>query len=366
MNPKKNASPAPPALPEVILEKMRAGQLTLEDAEELVNFSGAYEYGAFFNRVAKLFEEQSDKTPKIKIYVPGASFQAISVTGTACELSCAHCDKKYLKNMIQAPSASSFTESLEKLAHNKAVGALISGGSTLDGKVPLLKYAREIKQFKATHEFYLNSHVGLVSYEEALQLKDIGIDVVSYDLVLDPVVIKDVFHMPHSPEDYINTYQNLKKAGLRVVPHILIGARFGYFAEEFEALKILMGDPPELLVFIVMIPPKNTAADTETEKVHTFNLISAALAAKFILASKYLLPQTEFSLGCMRPRGKISIDLEKWAIQGGISRIEIPTRKTIKWLEESGYDIEYYGACCSVSEELESRARIPNITGRVQ
>ena len=61
----------------------------------------------------------------------------------------------------------------------------------------------------------------------------------------------------------------------------------------------------------------------------------------------------------MRPRGDIKIELEKQAINSGITRIEIPSSKTIQWLKKINSDIElqFYSACCAIPTEYEEFAK---------
>ena len=57
----------------------------------------------------------------------------------------------------------------------------------------------------------------------------------------------------------------------------------------------------------------------------------------------------------MRPRGNIKVQLEKLAINAGISRIEIPSPKTIKWLKEEYPEISlrYFSACCAIPSDYD-------------
>ena len=60
----------------------------------------------------------------------------------------------------------------------------------------------------------------------------------------------------------------------------------------------------------------------------------------------------------MRPRGDIRVKVEKWAIKAGINRIEIPSKKTLKWLKKEKPKIKYnyYSACCSIPSKFEKYA----------
>ena len=341
-----------------ILSKFEAGSLNWADARHFLEYSSPVDWEWFFSEVARIRYKKQNASKMLKVYTPGHNFPAISVTGTDCELHCEHCDKKYLQNMVQGETVENFENALYDRQKKGAIGALISGGCTSDGKVPVLKYIKSIEKFKANNPFYLNAHVGLVDYSEAIQLKYIGIDTVSYDMVLDQTVIDDVFHSDVEVEDYIVSFVNLREAGLRVVPHLLIGARFGKIAREVDVLKILAQKPPELMVFIAMIPPKPNIPASEQ-----FNHLKAEDIGKFIFIATALMQGVELSLGCMRPRGKISFDLERWAIMAGVSRMEIPSQKTLRWLKEQEYELKFFGACCAISSKFEPYAQAENIKG---
>jgi hypothetical protein len=346
-----------------ILVKFREGTLNWADARHIADFSSPdidlWEW--FFTQVGKIRFEERHEPKRLKIYTPGKTFPAISVTGTQCELECAHCDKKYLHGMIQGGTEADFEKALSKLVEIKAVGALLSGGSTKQGTVPLLKYQNQIQQFKQTHSLHFNAHVGLVDFADAVKLKKIGIDTVSYDLIADPKAIHEVFHLDRDVEDYIVSYQNLTEAGLRVVPHLLVGANFGRLEREMDVIKILAPWPPPLLVLIAMIPPKNIN-DPTTPSI-PFSHLTPQDIAKFFFIAKAMLPTTELSLGCMRPKGSQSFEMERWAFLAGASRMEIPIQKTISWAIGNGVELQYFGACCAVPQDLEDTARTLDIRG---
>ena len=60
----------------------------------------------------------------------------------------------------------------------------------------------------------------------------------------------------------------------------------------------------------------------------------------------------------MRPRGDVKVEIEKCAIKAGINRIEIPSKKTLKWAKELYPNINYnfFSACCAIPDEYEKFA----------
>ncbi len=343
-----------------LLEKYKEGLFNWDDAQVLLNFKEEYDWDSFFSNIANYRKNILKKEKILKSYTPGKNFPAISVTGTNCELNCEHCNKDYLKSMRKADTKESFVNEIQNAIDKGAIGALISGGSTMDGKVPVLKYKNQISELKKKHNFYMNSHVGLINQEEALELKQCGIDTVSYDLVLDQQVINNIFHLNKSPQDYINSYKALLEADLHVTPHMLIGAHYGKISQELKILKLLVANPPDILIFIIMIPPKFNGIISDK-----FNLISPIDVGKIIFLSSIFLPNTVFSLGCMRPKNRKFRTLEKWAIQIGVSRMEIPSQSTLKWAKDKGYQIQYFSACCSINNEFEKIAQSKDIRGNL-
>ncbi|MFX1455750.1 MAG: hypothetical protein ACFFDB_10290, partial [Promethearchaeota archaeon] len=57
-------------------------------------------------------------------------------------------------------------------------------------------------------------------------------------------------------------------------------------------------------------------------------------------------------------RGKIKVQIEKLALSAGITRIEIPSKDTIKWLRNKNPKIEFrfFSACCAIPEKYENFA----------
>jgi len=105
-----------------------------------------------------------------------------------------------------------------------------------------------------------------------------------------------------------------------------------------------------LIVLIALIPPKNANSKFIGPKPGDI--------AKIISIIRFAYPKSEISLGCMRPRGNIKIEIEKYAIKAGINRIEIPSKKTLKWAKELYPNITYnfFSACCAIPEEFEKFA----------
>ncbi len=290
---------------------------------------------------------------KLKIYIPNKKFPAISVTGRECALHCEHCNEKYLHNMKPILNSIDLENFLLEHAKNGGIGVLLSGGCEPDGSVPLLNFLDTIKKVKNQTDLIINTHTGLLNEETAKKLADAKVDIVSFDINVDEDIIKNIYHLDKDLKDYKRAINLLNKYQLNIVPHICIGLYYGKLHKELESLKFIKETniDPNLIVIIALIPPKSSRMLFERPKPVDI--------AKVISVVRFLFPKTEISLGCMRPRGNIKCDIEKNAIRAGITRIEIPSKKTLLWLNKTHPDInlKFYSACCAIPHEFEKFAK---------
>ena len=289
----------------------------------------------------------------IKVYIPDTKFPAISITGTACALNCEHCNTKYLKGMKPITNKLELEDFLVSHFENGGVGALISGGCDLNGKVPLNDFIESIKKVKSRTDLIINVHTGLLNAETSKALSKAGVDIISFDVNADNNIIKEIYHLNKNVDDYKRSIQSLKKNGLKIVPHVCIGLYYGKLHHELKSLKFIKKilPNPDLIVLIALIPPK--------DPLNKFKTPNPKDIGKVIGITRILFPKTEISLGCMRPRGSIKIEIEKLAFKAGITRIEIPSKETLRWMREIDPMIkfEYYSACCAIPKSYEKQAR---------
>jgi uncharacterized radical SAM superfamily protein len=241
---------------------------------------------------------------------------------------------------------------LINLHNNDGIGALISGGSDLDGSVPLLNFLDTIKKVKAETNLIINAHTGLLNEDTAKKLAEADVDIISFDINMDEDIIRKIYHLDIELDEYKRAINLLTKYKLNIVPHVCVGLYYGKFHKELESLKFIketLKEPP-LIVVIVLIPPKNSKVRFETPQ--------PKLIAKTIALIRFIFPTTEISLGCMRPRGNIKIEVEKMALKAGITRIEIPSKDTLKWLKNQSpsTQFKYYSACCAIPSTYENFA----------
>jgi len=334
-----------------LVKRFKSSTQTWSHYQELLELSES-EMEPFFNLTKKITEENFKNI--LKIYIPNKKFPAISITGSECALNCEHCYKKYLNGMKDLRNNEDLKDFLYNHYKNDGVGALVSGGCDPKGSVPLLDFIDTIKEVKKNTDLIINVHTGLLSERTAKALADAKVDIISFDVTMDKDVIREIYHLNNKGrEDYKAALKLLKKYSLNVVPHICVGLYYGRLHQELEALHYIKesGLNPSLIVIIALIPPKGK--DTKFKEPKPIEI------AKVIAVARFLFPQTEISLGCMRPKAGIKIEVEKYALKAGITRIELPSKKTLRWLKKNNPRIQlrFFSACCAIPDDYESQAK---------
>jgi len=334
----------------ILLKKFKTGTQSWSDYNEILGFD-LKDLKPFLTLAYNLKKKNFGNL--LKIYIPNKRFPAISITGSECSLHCEHCNKKYLDGMKPILSNNELKTYLMDLHDNNGIGVLLSGGCLPDGSVPLLNYLDSIKEIKKKTNLIINAHTGLLNEETARKLAQVGVDIVSFDINMDMEVIRDIYHLDKDLDDYKRAIGYMQKYDINIVPHICIGLHYGKLHKELESIKFIKesGLNPSLIVLIALIPPKN--AKTKFVRPKPVDI------AKVISIIRFVYPYSEISLGCMRPRGDIKIEIEKYAIESGINRIEIPSKKTLKWAKKLYPDIYYkfFSACCAIPDEFEKFAK---------
>lgn len=263
----------------------------------------------------------------IRFSYPGKT-RPVSVTGTKCELNCAHCGGYYLKYM-------------KPFADIAGTGAdnypswLVSGGCQADGAVPLAEHIDRLAECKHGKRF--NMHVGLVSADVIERLATVA-DCVSFDFVADNTTIQEVFGNHRTVADYVACYQALRQK-VKVIPHICIGLKGGEINGEYQALKLLHELGAETLTFIVFMPTRGTRfADRQPPNIlETARLLSHA---------RLTFPHIPLHLGCMRPGGRYREELDIWAVRIGFDVIVNPAPVAVRLAEKLGLTLLRGEECC--------------------
>jgi uncharacterized radical SAM superfamily protein len=215
--------------------------------------------------------------------------------------------------------------------------ALISGGCTLEGKVPFtqqLDFLHKLKQ-----EVRLNFHVGLLDGDEILLLKDLA-DVASFDFVADPETIQEVYGLKRGLEDYSRVYQALREA-VPVMPHLTLGLRGGQWGGEEKALDALEELGLDGLIFNVFIPTPGTRYALKQP-------LPVEEVICFLARARMRFPDISLALGCMRPKGRYRQTLDEAAVALGLNRLVMPTPGARRLAGDLGLRVIRGEECCAL------------------
>jgi len=283
----------------------------------------------------------------LRAYFPGKRFPSISLTGSECSLSCAHCDKHYLEHMLDGSSPKKLLEICYELERNGAIGCLLSGGLDENAAVPFEKFLDAIAEIKKETNLVLNAHTGLLSRSIAEKLGKIGVDIASVDVIGDERTIKEVYGLDKAPEDYFNNLMMLKQSGISyIAPHVCLGVHYGKIVGELNALEMARQINPDEIVIIGLIPTRETLMEhTPAPSPETF--------AQIVAIARLMFPKIPLSVGCMRPKGRLRIEIDKQVIKSGADRMELPTKSALRELTELNLEIKKIEACCTIPEWLE-------------
>jgi len=284
-----------------------------------------------------------------RCYYVWPKFPSISMSGNICKLNCKHCNQTYLNDMVGITNSNKLVEECIKLSEKGCFGFLLSGGCDKNGRMlNLKKLLPAINKIKKETNLIIKLHAGLVDKNLAEDIVSAGVDIASVEVVGSNESIKEIFNFNATTKSYKNTLENLEFAGMKyIVPHICIGLHKGKLKGEFKALKMIKNScDPSVLVMIIFRPTKGTVL----EKCEISNLEDISSVIK---ETKNKFPKKDVSLGCIRPRSKYRDEIEIIALDAGVTRMEIPSRKTIEIAKKRGYLIKNINACCALPEDLE-------------
>ncbi len=285
----------------------------------------------------------------IFFFYPSGRTIAMSLTGTYCELKCKHCNAQYLKGMLTKEQTLKAIES--RPGYYKSV--LVSGGSTKEGKVPVVQNLRFIKKLYKMG-LKLNFHTGLLERDEILKIKPYA-SRISFDFIYDDEVIKNVYGLNEkTKEDYEKTYLLMRRLvggrienkegypSSKVVPHYTIGLNCGKITKgDFDTISELAYLKPTLLVIDVFIPTKGTPFE---------NCPPPPLEGvrEILDKARRRLTRTTMFLGCMRPFGEYREKLDLMAYELGVKGFVKPSRPLIEKVKNSGEKIVIKEECCAL------------------
>ncbi len=262
-------------------------------------------------------------------YSPKKGFSSVSVTGKKCSLMCTHCLGQHLQGMIPAEDSERLYEEAERVKANGGNGILISGGSDINGKVPLLNFLPTIRKI-ADLGLLMNVHPGIVDRQDADLLVSSGVDCFSVDVHQDPEVIRKVFGLK-GPKIYEDTLDAIIGAGGTVVPHLIIGFSFNDIVKSAELVK---RKGLKDVVVLVLVPTKGTVfEDHHISESEIIDSIGAIIGMGL-----------NVTLGCMRDRRMRNV--ERRCIELGVTKISNMSQETEEWARSEGYKVIRAKGCC--------------------
>jgi uncharacterized radical SAM superfamily protein len=269
-------------------------------------------------------------------------FLPVSVTGSACALSCDHCQAKVLDGMISARAGDDLFALARSLRAQGTQGLLVSGGSTRTGEVPLLPHLRHIPRIRSELGMKVIVHSGVASPKLATGLARAGVDGVMLDIIGADETLSEVYHLDLTVADMERSLRLLAAEGLRIIPHIVLGLHYGRFLGEHRALEMLLRYPVSTLILVVLTPLSGTPMAHIPPP-------PAAEVAEFFAAARLAAPATPINLGCARPLGRAKTDLDHAAIDLGLNGIAYPADGVIGYAASRGLTPRLFEYCCSLT-----------------
>jgi len=305
------------------------------------------------NADSELFQEawetaRSNHGFDFTFYLPGmiryglerGRYPAISITGDKCELMCKHCMGQLLGSMIKVTEPAELIKRCNRLNQSEYFGILLSGGSDRKGRLPWKRYYSAIKIIKDETSLFLSAHVGFPDQETSLLLKEMGINQALIDVMGDDDTSSKIYNLDDL-KPVIHALNNIKKADLPLIPHIVAGLYYGKIRAEYQALEIIRQYIPTALVIVVLNPLMGTPLSHVQSP-------SPLAVGRLIAKARLMMPDTPISLGCERPRTKEGKLLEKLAIRAGANRMAIWSDDAIEEARNLGLRPRFQPTCCSL------------------
>lgn len=267
-------------------------------------------------------------------------YPAISLTGNSCQLLCEHCKGLLLKPMIKAVDPETLLSKCLNLANSGRIGVLLSGGSDHKGKLPWERFVSTISKIKAQTNLFISVHSGFVDYDQAIALKDAGVDQALIDVMGDDETARDIYHL-EGLKTVTGSLEHLVKAGIEVVPHVVSGLMYGKIHGEYNALRIIKDYKPAAVVIVVLTPLKGTPMSNSLPP-------SPIEVARLVANARLIMPFVPVSLGCERPRNNNGQIMEEMSIYAGATRMAIWSDKTVETAINLGLKPLFQKTCCSV------------------
>ncbi len=267
-------------------------------------------------------------------------FPTISITGNDCALGCKHCGGKVLETMYPARTPQNLFALARQLKGDGAVGCLVSGGCLSNGSVPLDRFTPVLRKMKRDLGLTVTVHTGIVGKHTAKLLKEAEVDAALIDIVGSDATLNRVFNLNVTLNRYEDSLRFLSEAGLRFVPHVIVGLEEGNLSGEIEALHLVRRFNPTALVIIAFLPIHGT----EMEHVKPPRPVDVA---RVVTVARVMFPTTPLALGCMRPKGKHRGHTDVLALKAGVDAMAFPSEEALVHAEAMGMVTIFSPYCCS-------------------
>ncbi len=269
-------------------------------------------------------------------------FPAISVTGPYCSLQCKHCHGKILQSMIYAKTPEKLYEICSRIRDEGGIGCLISGGSRVNGSVPLEDFIPVMKRVKEELGLKIIVHTGFPHHETIRELAKIGIDGVLIDVIGSDETLREVYNLRNMDVNDIDRILTLlDDYDVPVIPHIVVGLHYGRILGEKEALKMVSRHNIKALAIVVIMP----LPETEMTNVLPPRPLDVA---RVIIAARLLMPYKPVLLGCARPRGPYKSAIDALSIRIGVNGIAYPSLEGYLIAKKLDLKIHFHQECCSL------------------
>lgn len=288
---------------------------------------------------------------RVTFYLPGmfmldgmrGRYPAVSITGDSCSLRCDHCEGRILRDMLPAVDHGSLVALAMRLEKSGCRGMLLSGGCNLHGRLPWSRFLKAVEEIKARTGLYLSAHCGLVDRQEALALKNAGLDQALIDVVGDDDTYRSVCHVDFGVERIEASLEALARAGLDMAPHVVCGLDHGRMRGEERALAMLAPFRPGHLVIVSLMPLRGTAMEGVAPP-------TPMQVASVVAKARQRMPRAIISLGCARGRGDTA--MEMLALEAGVNRLALPSDEAVERARSMGLEIRYQTTCCCIGADM--------------
>ena len=269
------------------------------------------------------------------------NFPAISITGRRCYLNCEHCKGRLLEGMIPATSPQKLFGVCSGIKKEGGRGCLISGGSSIDGSVPLMDFIPTIKRVKEELGLEVVVHTGLVNPLLAEALAEANVDAAMIDIIGSNETAREIYHLHCDVSSFDRSLDLLELNGIPIAPHIVVGIHRGKLRGERRAIEMVSKHDPTAAVVVALMPLQDTPMESVSAPP-PFEI------ARVVLALRLLMPRTPLLLGCARPKGAHKIKTDVLAIEAGVNGVAYPSAEVIDFVKRRELEIKFHEACCSL------------------